>query len=108
MREDHKVRIATREKLMKDQNGLCSYCNKPIKGKASLDHIVPIILCTSGDIELIRNVNLTATCIPCNKRKGDRIIFSNLFDKVIYPMIEIPYFYHYNYIIYNHKDRRSK
>lgn len=103
-REEHKVRISTRERLWKEQKGICSYCERKIKIElASLDHIIPVEL----NDELLGETNLTVTCISCNKRKGNMIIFTNLYDKKVYPILDIPYFFHYNDIVFNKKDKKG-
>lgn len=102
MRESHEKRINMREKLVKEQNNICPYCKKPIQGKASIDHIVPVDRLDEAQ----GDENLLATCIGCNKRKGNHIVVLNLFDREYYPLVDIPYFFHYNDIIYNHKDKK--
>jgi len=100
-REEHKVRIHTRSSLYQLQNGICPYCNKSIPyEKASLDHIIPVILTE----ENLGNENIIMCCRSCNKLKGDQIIFTNLFDKIIYPIVDHKYFYQARYIQYNKKD----
>ena len=94
MREDAHTRITTRERLTKEQNNICAYCKRPIKGKSSLDHIIPVDSLNDN----IGEANLVVTCIACNKRKGNHIIFSNLFDKEVYPMIDHTYIYQDYYI----------
>jgi hypothetical protein len=95
VREDHKFRIDTREMIFKEQEGICVYCKKPIKGKPSMDHIIPVFI--GGN--LYDKDNLVCCCVRCNKAKGDHIVFSSLEDKEIYPMIqEIPYFFRASYI----------
>jgi len=89
-RESKKFRLSTRESLYKSQNGLCAYCKRVIKGKPSVDHIIPVSLM---DENKCNPDNYVVTCIGCNKRKGDNIIFSNLIDREIYPVIDIPYFF---------------
>ena len=101
MREEHKFRITTREMIFKEQGGICIYCKKPIVGKPSLDHIIPI-----EHHEPYADGNYVVTCIPCNKRKGNRIVFSNLFDREIYPIIDIPYFFKWDYIQTNNFKER--
>lgn len=95
MREEHDIRISTRKELWENQKGICVYCKRHISlNKASLDHIIPVLL-------LDRNIgpdNLVVCCRPCNYNKRDWIVFSNLFDKEIYPIIEIPYIFRYEYI----------
>lgn len=93
-RESHEFRINTRNRLFKEQNGKCAYCGKPIKGKPSLDHIIPVIL----GAELYQKDNYIVTCIKCNKAKGDHIVFTNLYDRIIYPIVDIPYFAQWDYI----------
>jgi len=104
-REDHKVRIETRHRLWKEAKGICSYCqrNIPIE-KASLDHIIPV----NHTEENYGPENLIFCCKPCNYHKRDLIIFSNLYDRIIYPIIDIPFFFQYNYIVRNFKDKKNK
>jgi len=103
MREDHAKRISLRARLFKQQNGVCGYCKRKITGKPSLDHIIPL---NHMDENLEHPENYIVTCIACNKRKGDSIIFSNLFDKEVYPIVDIPYFFRSSEIQYNYKDRK--
>jgi CRISPR/Cas system Type II protein with McrA/HNH and RuvC-like nuclease domain len=93
VREDHKFRIDTREMIFKEQEGICVYCKKPIIGKPTLDHIIPI-----QDHEAYSEDNYVVCCIKCNKNKGNYIVFTNLFDKEIYPVITVPYFAKWDYI----------
>lgn len=94
-RENHKFRISTREHLWKKQGERCAYCNRKItKEQASLDHIIPIVHSNEGYMK----DNFIVTCKRCNKAKGDMIIFSNLFDKLIYPIVDVPYFFEWDYI----------
>lgn len=100
MREAHTVRIETRNRLWKEQNKKCAYCGKEIPpGKASLDHIIPVIKLD----EAIGEENLIVCCKSCNKNKGDHVIFMNIYDKVFYPMVDIPYFFRAKYIQTNNK-----
>ena len=95
MREDHKFRISTRERLWEEQDHKCAYCNRRItKDQASLDHIIPIIHIEKNYGE----TNLIVCCKRCNKEKLDYIVFTNLFDRIIYPIVDIPYFHRVNYI----------
>ena len=99
MREDAYTRVTTRKRLALEQNNICAYCKRPIQGKASLDHVIPIEKLDDN----LGEANLVATCIPCNKRKGNHFIFSNLFDKEVYPMIDHTYVYQDYYI---HKTKK--
>jgi CRISPR/Cas system Type II protein with McrA/HNH and RuvC-like nuclease domain len=103
MRESGSFRIAMRAKLYKSQNGVCAYCKRLIKGKPSLDHIIPL---NAMEVNEYNQENYVVTCIACNKRKGDRIVFSNLLDREIYPIIDVPYFFRLNDIQYNFKDKK--
>lgn len=95
MREEHQNRIETRLALWKKQKGICVYCQKPIPyHKASLDHIIPVVYLE----ENIGPENLIMCCKFCNKNKLDHIIFTNLFDREIYFIIDIPVFFRYDYI----------
>ena len=102
-REEHKVRISTREKLWKEAKGVCPYCNKKVPlEKASLDHIIPV-----NQIEENTNYgpeNLTFCCKSCNKMKLDYIVFTNLYDRIVYPIVDIPYFFQARYIQFNKRD----
>lgn len=95
MRETAKFRIEKREELFKEQEGKCGYCREEIKGKPSLDHIIPLVLCTEDDNH---EDNYIVTCPKCNKNKADYIIFCNLFDREFYPVIDVPYFFRLDYI----------
>ena len=104
MREDHKTRISTREKLYKDQNGICIYCGKHITiDKASLDHIIPVLHLE----ENLGESNLVMCCKRCNKLKDNMIVFSNLYDRIIYPILEHKYVYQDYYIHSTTKIRKS-
>ena len=95
MREDHKIRIETRRRLWLEQNKVCVYCLEKIPiEKASLDHIIPVD-CLE---ESLGEANLAVCCKKCNYNKGNHMIFTNLMDRTIYPMVDIPYFFRYNYI----------
>lgn len=104
-REDHKTRVSTRTKLWKEANGVCPYCQRKVSlEKASLDHIIPVNL-----IEKDTNYgesNLIFCCKRCNREKLDYVVFTNLFDKIIYPIVDIPYFFRASYIQFNKKDRK--
>lgn len=104
MREDHHTRISTRERLYKEQKGICVYCNKhiPIE-KASLDHIIPVVHLN----ENLGISNLVMCCKRDNKLKGDQIVFSNLYDRVIYPIVDHKYVYQDYYIHSTTKIRKS-
>lgn len=103
MRETHSKRISLRARLFKEQNGICGYCGRKIKGKPSLDHIIPLDLMEEN---FEHPENYIVTCIPCNKRKGNSVVFSSLEDRKVYPMLDIPYFFRASEIQYNHKDRK--
>jgi len=94
MRESHEFRIQKRKELYEAQNGICGLCNRPIKGEPSLDHVIPLSL----GAELYQEGNYICTCIRCNKAKGDRVIFTNLFDGLIYPIVDVPRFFRADYI----------
>ena len=94
MRESNEFRITMRIKKFKEQNGVCLYCDKPIIGKPSLEHIIPIEL--GGEIG--DEANLCVTCVPCNKNKLSLIVFTNLYDRLVYPIVDIPYFFRVKYI----------
>jgi uncharacterized protein (TIGR02646 family) len=104
MREDAKTRIQTRTRLWKEQKGLCPYCKKTIKlEQASLDHIIPV-----DKLEKNYGVhNLIVCCKWCNKNKGNFIVFSNLFDKEIYVVVDIPYIFQYTFITNTKKIRMN-
>lgn len=104
MRESHDFRTSTRARLFKEQKGVCVYCKRPIKGKPSLDHVIPLHHMEENDEHL---ENYVVTCIGCNKRKGDLIVFSNLADREIYPMIDTPYFFRVYDIQFNNKDIKN-
>ena len=102
-REDHITRVISRNRLWHHQKGICVYCGKKVKAEnASLDHIIPV-----NHIEENTNYgdsNLVMCCKRCNFQKHDYIVFSNLEDRIIYPLIDIPYFFRYGYITRNFKD----
>jgi hypothetical protein len=87
MRETSEFRIRKRAELVKEQDGKCFYCKKPIKGKASLDHIAPVVGGYTNEH------NYVVTCIRCNKNKADFIIFASIIDHEYYPMVDTPYFF---------------
>jgi 5-methylcytosine-specific restriction endonuclease McrA len=81
MRETHQDRIRIRKDLWEQQNKICVYCKSVIPyEKASLDHIIPVILLDQN----IGESNLIVCCKACNKAKGNMVVFSNLYDKEIY------------------------
>lgn len=103
-REEHKDRIRIRHEKWKEQKGICVYCKKQVKpDKASLDHIIPVIRLD----DMSDDSNLVVCCKSCNVNKGDHIIFTNMYDKEIYPMVDIPYIFHANRIIKNYRDQRK-
>jgi len=106
MREDARFRITTREKLWEEQNHRCGYCNQVItKEQASLDHIIPV---NSTKEPVYNEDSYIVTCKRCNKEKLDYIVFTNLYDRIVYPIITIPYFFHYSYITSNWlKEKRN-
>ena len=102
MREEAVVRISTRKRLWMEQQFKCGYCHRTITlEQASLDHIVPV---DKMDIPL-GEANLIVTCKPCNKRKGNHIVISNLYDKEIYPLLDVPVIFQDYYI---HKTKKIK
>lgn len=88
MRESAENRINKRAKLLKAQKNICGYCKKPIKDNPQLEHIIPVILGGSNDIS-----NQIVTCKPCNDRKRDFIVFSLIEDRLLYPVLDIPFFF---------------
>ena len=102
-RESHEFRKSTRARLAKEQGNVCAYCKRPIKGKPSLDHIIPLNAMEENDAH---EENYIVSCVPCNKRKGDYIVFSLLSDRMIYPMIEVPFFFRAKEIQFNFKDKK--
>lgn len=102
MRETHQDRINLRKKKWKEQQGVCGYCNRPVALEhASLDHIIPV----EALDENLGEANLIMTCKRCNRMKGNHIVYTNLFDKLVYPMVEVPYFFQWSNIIKNFKDK---
>jgi hypothetical protein len=104
-REDAKFRISTRQRLWKEQEGICIYCNRQVPAdKASLDHIIPVDLSD----ERSHPDGLVMTCKRCNKEKLNYIVFTNLYDRIIYPMIDTVYIYQAYYIQKNFKDKKNE
>lgn len=75
-RKDYKRWISSQEgqriksKIIKHQCYLCYHCKGPLNiGSAEIDHLVPLALGGSNNIS-----NLYASCRPCNRSKGNRII----------------------------------
>ena len=61
--------LTRRTVLARDQY-TCQYCGaQPAKGRLTLDHVVPR---SRGGEHTWENV--VTSCIPCNQRKGDRIL----------------------------------
>lgn len=101
-RDSHKNRIEKRANLFKHQKGICGYCHKPIKDKPSLDHIIPIVLGGDNSIE-----NSIVCCKNCNYHKHDYIVFSSVYDKMVYPIIDVPFFFRVKEIVSNgHKENK--
>lgn len=88
MREPARDRIEKRERLYKEQGCICGYCKKKIVGDPQLEHIIPVVLGGSNDIE-----NQIVVCGKCNYNKRDFIIFTLLDDREIYPVLDVPYFF---------------
>ena len=103
MRESHEFRTSIRHKLFKEQNGICVYCKKQIKDKPSLDHVIPLDLMDDNEQHI---ENYVVCCQKCNKNKANYIVFSNLTDREIYPIIDVDYYFRVKQIINNFKDRR--
>ena len=103
MREDAKTRISTRERLWREQDQICVYCKKKIQYKdASLDHVIPVVHLSYN----IGSENLVVAHKRCNINKGDHIIFTNLFDKEIYPLVDVPVVFQ-DYFIHSTKKIRQ-
>jgi len=104
MREDARTRINTRTRLWKEQKGVCPYCKKTYKlEQVSLDHIIPVD-------KLDENIgpdNLIVTCKWCNINKGNHIIFSNLYDREVYVLVDVPYIFQHYYITSTKKIRKN-
>jgi len=98
MREDKTFRIKTRERLYKEQNGVCVYCKEKIKGKPSLDHVIPLDLMEENEQHI---ENYVACCPECNKNKRNHVVFSCLTDGIVYPMIDVDYFFRVKQIVKN-------
>lgn len=96
MRESSEFRITMRTKKYKEQEGICAYCNELIYGKPSLDHVIPVY--QGGDSY---DENFVVCCPKCNISKLDYIVFTNLEDRIIYPMISMPFIFKWNYITTN-------
>ena len=56
-----------RERLYREQNGLCTYCRARASSTSHIDHIIPVNQGGSNDRE-----NLQLLCAGCNLRKSDR------------------------------------
>ena len=101
MREEASYRIHMREKRYHEQNGICVYCGTYVNiSEASLDHIIPVDFLD----EISDESNLVMCCKECNYYKGNHIVFTNLYDRIIYPSVPIPYVFRWSYIIKNFKD----
>jgi len=101
LREDPNFRITTRQRLYEDQGRICVYCKEDVINP-TLDHIIPILHIEDNN-DCYKD-NYVVCCEECNKSKGEQIIFSNLIDREIYPIIETPYFFRSKYIQFNKKD----
>jgi 5-methylcytosine-specific restriction endonuclease McrA len=53
--------------MVEDQGGLCAYCEVPLDGVYSVDHMIPLSRGGGNDWS-----NLAITCPPCNMRKHTR------------------------------------
>ncbi len=104
MRETTEFRIDTRKRLYDEQNGVCVYCKKEIKGKPSLDHVIPLDLMEENEQHI---ENYVVCCRSCNKNKGNLIVFSNLTDREIYPMIYVDCYFRVKQITKNFKHKES-
>ncbi len=51
--------------MLRDQGGLCAYCERPLNGEYQIDHIVPL---KDGGPHDAMNVALA--CVACNASKG--------------------------------------
>jgi 5-methylcytosine-specific restriction endonuclease McrA len=87
MRTDRESRLARRKRLLEEYGNVCRYCGCAIKeNPQQMDHIIPISL---GGEEYDDNVVLV--CGNCNK--SNRVVFSCLTDREIYPIIDIELFF---------------
>lgn len=103
-RESKEFRVSTRNRLLKEQDFRCYYCNRKLKkGGESLDHVIPVI-----ELDEHNDDNYVVACFVCNKSKGNQIVFTNLYDRIVYPIVDTPYFFHADEIIYNYRDKRRK
>ena len=67
---------AARERLFKEQKGLCYYCETPMllqhgsqtKRSATIDHIIP----KSQGGSIGPTLNGVAACLACNRERGDK------------------------------------
>jgi len=108
MREDAKTRVETRNRLWKEQNKTCPYCRKKIPVEfASLDHVMPIDRLTPEDVKILGPANLIVCCKRCNRAKGNYVVFSNIYDREIYPIIDVPVIFQDYYIHCTKKIRKS-
>jgi 5-methylcytosine-specific restriction endonuclease McrA len=55
--------------MIADQGGLCAYCEVPLDGVYSVDHMIPLSRNGNNDWS-----NLAVTCPPCNMRKHTRTV----------------------------------
>lgn len=68
---------------------ICVFCGKVLTiDRFSVDHIIP--RCYGGTND---KSNLVICCRICNKIKSNYIVFSNLTDRIIYPIIDVPYYF---------------
>ncbi len=55
--------------MYEDQQGLCAYCETPMFGNYSVDHMLPISRGGSNDWS-----NLAIVCVSCNSRKAAKTV----------------------------------
>lgn len=63
-------------KIFDMQEGLCAYCYKELKGEYHVDHIMPLSVGGTNNIN-----NLCISCPKCNLSVAD-LVFSNMAQKV--------------------------
>lgn len=58
-----------RYRIADENNGFCTYCEKPLQPNFHIDHFVPVIV---GGLDI--DSNLVPSCPSCNKKKHGRVL----------------------------------